>query len=234
MIKAFTLALAQLGDRRILAVLAKSIAVTVVLVALLGTAGWWGLDRLLAAFGLDDALVQGGGMVRAALSALLAVIGAWLVFRLVAMLVLQFFADEVVIAVEAEHYPEAAKLARPLGWRAELMLGLKGLGRAALFNLIALPFAVLLLVTGVGPALLFGAVNAVLLGRELDDMVRLRHRDETDAVLAPLPGTTRFALGAAVVLLLLVPFVNFLAPVIGAAMATHLVHRRAGGYGARP
>lgn len=237
MFKAFTLALAQLGDRRILAVLVKSVVVTVVLTVLLGVAGWWGLDHALAALGLGDglggSLAGAGGTIRAALSALLALIGAWLLFRLVAMLVLQFFADEVVIAVEAKHYPEAAGAARALGWRAELALGLKGLGRSALANLIALPFALVLIVTGVGPALLFGAVNAVLLGRELNDMVRLRHRDADGTALAPLPGVTRFALGGTAVLLLLVPFVNFLAPVIAAAMATHLVHRRTGDYGAR-
>ena len=36
----------------------------------------------------------------------------------------------------------------------------------------------------------------------------------------------RFGLGLVVAFLLTVPFVNFLAPIIGAAMATHLVHRQ--------
>jgi len=225
---AFTLTLAQLGDRRILAVLAKSIVVTLILVALLGSAGWWGLDALLAATGLGDAIMPSGDAVRGVLSAVLAVIGAWLVFRLVAIAVLQFFADEVVLVVEARHYPAAARAAQPLGWTRELRLGLRGLARSAVYNLAALPFALVLLVTGVGPALLLGAVNAVLLGRELTDMVRLRHRGEDAAVMPPLPAFTRFALGAVVAALLLVPFVNFLAPVIGAGMATHLVHRRKG------
>jgi uncharacterized protein involved in cysteine biosynthesis len=78
--------------------------------------------------------------------------------------------------------------------------------------------------TAIGPALVFGAINAVLLGRELTEMVALRHRDA--AGKAPLPGLpTRTALGAVVVALLLVPLVNLIAPVIGAAMATHLIHR---------
>ena len=43
----------------------------------------------------------------------------------------------------------------------------------------------------------------------------------------PLPvGATRFVLGAIVVALLTIPFVNLVAPIIGAAMATHLVHRK--------
>ena len=81
---------------------------------------------------------------------------------------------------------------------------------------------------------IFAVVNAVLLGRELDDMVRLRHCDDRGMPIAALPGFTRFGLGIVVVGLLLVPFVNFIAPLVGAAMATHLVHRQPGGYGARP
>jgi CysZ protein len=42
--------------------------------------------------------------------------------------VLQFYADEVVLAVEARHYPEAAASARQLGWREELANGLAARG----------------------------------------------------------------------------------------------------------
>ena len=44
--------------------------------------------------------------------------------------------------------------------------------------------------------------------------------------MQPLPRATRITLGILVALIFLVPFVNFLAPVIGAAMAVHLVHAR--------
>ena len=42
---------------------------------------------------------------------------------LIALIVIQFFADEVVLAVEDRHYPVAAANARQLGWREELALG---------------------------------------------------------------------------------------------------------------
>ena len=70
------------------------------------------------------------------------------------------------------------------------------------------------------------SVNAVLLGRELEDMVWLRHRQGADD-LAPITRGQRFALGAIVAALMLVPFANLVAPVLGAASATHLVHRSA-------
>ena len=120
---------------------------------------------------------------------------------------------------------KAAANARKLGFAEEARNALAGLARAVVINLIALPIALLLLVTGVGTALLFWVVNAWLLGRELQDMVWLRHRPDKDAA-PPLGALTRFALGGIVAGMLLVPFLNLLAPVLSAAAATHLVHGR--------
>ncbi len=219
MLTAFTLALAQLGDRRVLAVLGKSVALTLVIFVGLGALGWLGLGPALAWAGLDADSVANEGL-RALLAIVLTLLAGWLLFRLVALAVLQLFADEIVAAVELRHYPAAAAGARKLGLAEEARNGLKGLVRALVYNLAALPVALLTLPTGFGPALVFGLVNAVLLGRELGDMVALRH-----AGLA-IPGQlTRVLLGGVVVLLLTVPLLNLLAPVLGAAMATHLVHR---------
>ena len=218
MLAAFSLALGQLGDRRILAVIAKSLALTVAVFAVAAVAVYFAIAQWTPTDG-------NGGFVAAALVGLVLIVSLWFLFRFVALAVLQLFGDEVVRAVEAKHYPAAAASARALGWREELRIGLRSLGRSLGYNLLALPVALLLLGTGVGTVLVFAAVNAVLLGRELTEMVALRHRD--DAGNAPLPGfATRTALGAVVVVLLLVPFVNLLAPVLGAAAATHLVHRR--------
>lgn len=211
---ALALALAQLADRRVLSVLAKSAGVTLVLVTLLSAAAWWTVERVFE----STYYVQGFSEVIATIAAL---VGMWLLFRLVAIAVVQFFADEVVIAVEQRYYPAAAARARPLGWHRELRVALRGLLRSLGWNLVALPVAALLVFTGIGTVLLFGTANAVLLGRELTDMVRLRH-----AGLPPVDPLNRLLLGGVVVALLAVPFVNFLAPVIGAAAATHLVHRR--------
>jgi len=219
------LAVRQLADPRILRILGKSLAVTLLLFAGLAGGGWmlldWGLERA----GLGDALFSGAGGVRGLLSFLLAVLGLWLGWRIVAMAVIQFFADEVVLAVEARHYPHAASAARELPLREQLAGSLKAAGRALLVNLLALPVALALLVTGVGTALLFWLVNAVLLGRELQDMVWLRHR--RDALhQAPIGRAERFLLGGVIAALLALPFINFLAPVLGAAAATHLIHRK--------
>ena len=215
MLRAFALAFGQLADRRILAVLAKSLILTMAVFALAAVGVWLALAQWTPSDG-------NGGFVAAALVGLVLIVSLWFTFRIVALAVLQLFGDEVVRAVEARHYPAAA--ARALGWREEVRVALRSLARSLGYNLLALPVALLLSVTGIGTVLVFAGVNSVLLGRELTEMVALRHRD--DAGNAPLPGfATRTLLGGVVVALLLVPFLNLLAPVLGAAAATHIVHR---------
>ena len=216
--RALALSLGQLGDPAILKVLLKSVAVTLAIFIVLG-------GILLGA--LYNALTAEGVALSAELSTLAAVlvtvIAGWLLFRFVALFVLQFFADEIVRAVERRHYPHAAQVAG-LPFREELANSLRSTLRALVVNMLALPVAVLLLVTGIGTAILFWAVNAWLLGRELQDMVWLRHRSDAREI-APIGGGQRFLLGGVVAGLLLVPFANLLAPVLGAASATHMVHR---------
>ena len=217
---AFARALGQLADPAVLRILAKSVLLTLLVFVALGVALYYAMASMLGAAGISY------GDELGALAAVLAtVIGGWLLFRLVALFVLQFFAEDVVRAVEARYYPEEAGTARELPFSEALRNSLKSTGRALLVNLVALPVALVLLVTGVGTAILFWAVNAWLLGRELQDMVWLRHASGDEAG-APLGKAKRFALGGAVAALLIVPFVNLLAPVLGAASATHLVHGR--------
>jgi CysZ protein len=217
MVAAFLLALRQFADPQIWRILVKSMALTLLLFALLGAGGWWLAERVLAR--------SGAGEWSQLAATVLVVLGALLLWRILAIAVLQFFADEVVAAVEARHYPAALASARKLGWREELANSARGAGRALGLNLLALPVALVLLLTGIGAPLVFWLVNAVLLGRELSDMVWLRHRHAIGAP-SPVAGAERFALGGVVAALLAVPVVNLLAPVLGAAMAAHLVHRK--------
>lgn len=225
MLRAFALALGQMTDPRVLRIGAKCLVVTLVLFAVLGVAGLWGIDRGLAALGFDDGLMAGAGELRTVVAALAVLLAAIVLWRIVALAVLQFHADEVVAAVEARHYPAAAARARKLGWHQELAIGLRGAARALAVNLLAAPLALILVFTGVGPIIVFTLANALLLGRELQDMVWLRHcpSPQTPPPLRPLE---RFALGLIVALLLLVPFANFIAPFLGAAAAAHLIHRK--------
>ena len=214
----------QLFDGAVLRILLKSIAVTLVVFVIVAIAGWYGLDWLLARGGLEDSSFEGAGAIRETLSLLLALVGLWLTWRVVAMAVVQFFADDVVLAVERRHYPNEASMARELSFGEQAGNAARAAGRTLLANLVAAPIALILLFTGIGTFAVFWLVNALLVGRELQDMVWLRHRQDR-AASAPVGPGERFMLGGVVAGLLAVPFLNFLAPVLGAASATHLVHR---------
>lgn len=208
----------QLGDPAVIKVAIKSVALTLLIFAGLGTGAYFALAEAAQRLG-----VSGGwaGVV----AVLLVPVMIWLLFRLIAVAVLQFFADEVVAAVEARHYPALAATARPLPFRRDLANAARGLGRTLGYTALALPVAGLLAFTAVGPALVLLTVNAVLLGRELTDMAWLRHCRGEEAA-NPVPRAERALLGAAVAGLMLVPLANLAAPLIGAAAGTHLVLRR--------
>ncbi|XUU61445.1 EI24 domain-containing protein [Erythrobacter sp. HA6-11] len=212
-------AFGQLTDPAILRVLAKSFAITLGVFVAFAWALVQSLPWLLGEY-FD---LEGDAYI--VIGTLIAVLSAWFLFRVVALAVLQFFADDVVAAVEARHYPDAANRARKLPFREDLGNSLRGIGRTLGFNALALPLAIVLFFTAIGPAIVFLLVNAVLLGRELTDMGWLRHRaDPQDNT--PVGSFERLALGGAVAGLMLIPFVNILAPVIGAAAGTHMVQKK--------
>ncbi|KQN19604.1 hypothetical protein ASE86_12650 [Sphingomonas sp. Leaf33] len=223
MIAAFFLSVGQLGDRRILSVLAKSLALTFALLATAGVGLWFGAQALARWLGIDAV----GGDLAGAAAVLAGVALGWLIFRALAIAVVGLFADEVVAAVEARHYPQALATARPVPFARGLAMGAGSAGRAVLWNVVAIPLYVVLLATGIGTPIGFFVVNALLLGRDLGDMVAARHRPP--AALPAFRQTTRgprLLLGGIGTALLLVPIVNLVAPVLGAAIATHVFHRR--------
>ena len=94
--------------------------------------------------------------------------------------------------------------------------------RAIGYNLLALPLYALLLITGIGLPIAFLTVNALLLGRDLEDMLSARHGKAHGA----MGRGPRFLLGLAGTAAMLIPFVNLVVPVIATAAAVHYVHRR--------
>ena len=209
----------QLTDPAIVRVLVKSLAITIALFALLGVALFFGLRAGFAYFGWQD-----GGFASAAGAVLLAIISFWFLFRVVALAVIQFFADEIITAVEARHYPDTAHLTRSLSLQEEVAHAGRATARAVVYNVIALPLALILLFTAIGPAVVFVLVNAVLLGREFIDMTWVRYGHDVKQ-RPPVRAADRVVLGGAVAGLMLIPGLGLLAPVIGAAAGAHMTHR---------
>ncbi|MET3436548.1 EI24 domain-containing protein [Sphingomonas sp. 1185] len=222
MIRAFFLSLAQLGDPAIRRVLFRSLAVTLALFAGAGIGLWWGVRAALSGW----LGAQAGGW-SAALTVVVELLAFWLAFRAVAVAVVGLFADDIVAAVEARHYPDRLASARPVPFARGVAMGLGSAGRVIAINLILLPLYIVLLATGVGTAAAFLVVNGWLLARDLGDMVAARHMDRAAMRRwRKATGPARFLLGLAAAALFVVPGVNLLAPVLGASMATHFFHMR--------
>jgi uncharacterized protein involved in cysteine biosynthesis len=167
-----------------------------------------------------------GAVVGGASAIVMTVVGAWLLFPVVAIGVVTCFADRIAAAVELRHYPDAAANARAVGVARGISIGLRSAFRLLLFNLLATPFYMLLLVTGVGPFVLFVIINGLAFGRDLAELAASRHGDRHSrrAWLKRTRGEQNL-MGTMVSVMFLVPLVNLIAPVVGTAMAIHLFHR---------
>jgi len=218
MIAAFLLSIGQLGDRAILRVLLYTAILSLTIFAGAGWLLFLGIGQIL---GQTFGEFQNASGLAGVLALLATVFGAWLLWRIVAIAILQLFADQIVDAVEAKYYPAHADAAIAPNLHVSVRLALKSLGRAVGYNALAFPVYGVLLFTGIGALLVFLIINAILVGRDLSEMVEVRH-----AAREALPRHVRFLLGLMANTLLLIPIVNLLGPIIAACMATHLVNRQ--------
>ena len=201
-------------------ILWKSLALTAALLILV----WLGLTRLVGWFLeghslstsypiLDSfAFFLAGAGLFVALAYLLPVVSA---------IVAGYFLDDVAEVVEETDFPaDPPGQALPVG-RA-ILYGLRFAGLSLLVNLAAL---LLFFIPGVNIAVFFMA-NAYLLGREYFELAagRFRSLDEAARMRVANRGTV-FAAGAIIAGLVLVPVLNLLTPIFGAALMVH-VHKR--------
>ena len=128
------------------------------------------------------------------------------------------FSDEVIDAVEARHYPQLPA-GRPVPVLQAAFDGLKLAGIAIIANLLALPFLLVFLIY----VLITWGVNGWLLGREYFEMVAFRRMDRANARELHRRHNRTFTIaGVMIAVCLTIPFVNLLAPVLGAAFMVHV------------
>lgn len=225
-------ALGDLRDPRLWGVAARAAGLSLALLAglfvMLGWALGVGADLTVSIPLFGDAVLDGdliglfGVLVALWLGALL--------MPMVAAMVVGLMLDQVAEAVEARDYP-ALPAARPATLAAQLSASLRLLALTAALNLLGL--AVATVAPPIAPVA-FIVLNGWLIGREYLELVALRRMD--GAAARRLRQATRwraFGLGAGVAVLLLIPLMGLLAPMIGVAAATHLLHRSWSGGGNR-
>ncbi len=222
MIQAIVMAFQSLADTRVQRLLVRVILLTLLAFLVLGFALWWvmswgmewiGLDRI--GVGAADASVFG-----AFLAAATTLLSTLLLFRIVAVAITWVFADDIIDAVEDRHYPQHAMTGKRPGLVNGAGMALRSVARVIGYNLLALPFYLLLLFTGIGTAIAFLLVNALLLGRDLEDMLVARHGKE-HGTMRKLP---RLLLGLTGTVGMMVPFFNLIVPVLATATAVHMAH----------
>ena len=182
---------------------------------LLGVGMWFALDWLFAWLN-----IQNGAYLSALLSLAIIPISAFLLFRVVAVAITWIFADDIIDAVEDRYYPQKAAFGKRPGVGAGVHMAVRSIARVVGYNLLALPLYIVLLVTGIGTAIAFMLLNALLLGKDLEDMLIARH-GASQGSIQKLP---RLLLGFIGTIGMLIPFFNLLVPVLATAMAVHVVH----------
>ncbi|MEK6541346.1 MAG: EI24 domain-containing protein [Pseudomonadota bacterium] len=217
LMKAIALSLRQLADARTFRLMLLVAILTCAIFVGLGVLGWqamlhWLVPRFSGWIGAEEA---------AGIALLLTLLFGWFLFRALAMAVMGMFTDNIIESVEEDHYPQVAARAVPVSFARGLAMGLRSAARAVGWNLLAAPAYLALLVTGVGTLALAVAINAVLLGRDLELMAAARHPGLPDR---PLPRRQRLLLGLVAAIAFLVPVLNLFAPVFAAALAVHMLH----------
>jgi CysZ protein len=194
----------------------RALVLSLVLAVALAAGLWLGASALVAGAQVSgviwlDAVID-------VLGSLAALFIAWTLFPAMTMLVLGFFLDGVVAALERAHYPGLPP-PRRAGFGETTASALR-LGLFALvLNLALLPLYV---VPGVNLVLYYG-LNGYLVGRTYFEPIALR-RLEPHAVHA-LWRARRMRLvvaGTAIAFLLSLPLAGLAAPLVGAAFMLHL------------
>lgn len=208
------LSLQSLSDRRVAVVMVKVVVLTIVTLIVSGVGLWFALQALFSWLS-----VNGTGFWSGLLSAAIVALSGILLFRAVAIAMTWVFADDIIDAVEDRHYPSHAAFGKRPSLGAGVQMAVKSIARVVGYNLLALPIYVLLLFTGIGTAIAFLLINALLLGRDLEDMLIARH-----GAKGAINKLSRVMLGLFGTAGMMVPLVNLFVPVLATAMAVHLVH----------
>jgi uncharacterized protein involved in cysteine biosynthesis len=215
-IRAWELAVGQLGDPKLRAVMWQSLGLSLLLQVAIGALAWWALQRY-AHFdiGWVNALVRwaGGAAV---------VILALMLFPASFGIVVSVFMERIADIVERAHYPQLGP-ARGIPIWTGIWTGLVFLVAVIVLNLVMLPFYIIaIFVAGLG-AVLFYAINGWLAGRMYYEQVALRRLSPAEVKAWRKANTWPLWLtGIITVFLGTIPVLNLIVPVLGTAAMVHV------------
>ena len=216
MIRAFDLALRQLGDPKLRAVVWQSLLLSLFLQIAVAVLGWWALQRF-ATFQWDwvNQAIRwlGGGAVT---------VLALLLFPASFGIVISVFMERIADIVEGEYYPALGR-ARGIPIWTGIWTGVVFLFAVVALNLVMLPlYLVALFVVGLG-AVLFYAINGWLTARLYYEQVALRRRSPAEVkAWRKANAGVLWLTGIVIVFLGTIPILNLIVPVLGTAAMVHV------------
>jgi CysZ protein len=216
MIRAFELAVRQLGDPKLRGIIWWSLALSLVLQVGLAVLAWWAL-RSFAHFEwkwLDAAVVWLGSGAVVALALML--------FPASFGIVISVFMEQIADVVESEHYPQLGPAHGIPIWTG-IWTGVAFLLAVVALNLVMLPlYIIAIFVAGLG-AVLFYAINGWLTGRVYYEQVALRRLRPAEVKAWRRANTgVLWLTGVAIVFLGTIPILNLIVPVLGVAAMVHV------------
>jgi uncharacterized protein involved in cysteine biosynthesis len=223
-ITSFGKTLTQLGDPRFRRVLFKGIGLTFVLLIAVYTAFLMFLNWIGAGQTVQELLGNiswVGDLFTFASLFLMIALSIFLMIP-VASAITSLFLDEVADAVEDKHYPELPDVPR-VSFSEGLKDSVNFLGVLIAANIFAL---VLYAIFPPFSLFIFWGLNGFLLGREYFQLAAMRRvgRAEAKKLRKKHMGTIWLA-GTLMAMPLVVPLLNLVIPILGAATFTHLYHQ---------
>jgi len=215
-VRAFDLALRQLGDPELRSVVWQSLLLSLVLQIAIGVLAWWALQHF-ATFQWDwvNSAIRwlGGGAVT---------VLALILFPASFGIVISIFMEKIADIVESRYYPELGR-ARGISIWTGLWTGLVFLLAVVALNLIMLPFyLVALFIAGLGAVLFYG-INGWLAARLYYEQVALRRRSPAEVkAWRKANGGVLWLTGIVIVFLGTIPILNLIVPVLGTAAMVHV------------
>lgn len=216
MIRAFELAVQQLGDPRLRGIIWQSLLLSLVLQAAIAGVAWWALQSF-ATFQWDWANSAVRWLGGAAVLVL-----ALMLFPASFGVVISVFMERIADIVESTHYPALGKAHGIPVWTA-IRTGVVFLIAVIALNLVLLvPYLLALLFFGSG-AVLFYALNGWLTARLYYEQVALRRMSppEVKSWRRANAGIL-WATGIVIAFLGTIPVVNLIVPVVATAAMVHV------------
>ena len=219
-------ALSQLSDPVLRRVLLIGVAGSAVVFISLNVLVWWifsstvDLSSLSLWGWLEDILDWTAGFV---VGLSLLIVSAVL-FPGVSTIIVGFFLEDVVVAVEARYYPNEPP-ARPQPV-AEVVASTTRFALMVIgLNLLCLPFYLILMFIPPLNLVLYYVLNGYLISREFFELVALRRMEPAAALNMRQQSRGKIMIaGILLTFLLTIPIVNFLTPVIATAFMVHVFH----------